>query len=312
MMTAEEEVGKMSNGVVVLGSANADLVVEVERRPGAGETLLGSDLRVHPGGKGANQAAAAARAGAETTFIGRVGDDDYGRLLRDALADAGVDVSALGIGDGPTGTALILLTPDGENSIVVSPGENREVCTAIVDAAAEAWRDASVLVASMEIPEETVAYALERAGRTGVRVVLNAAPARRLEHSILRWCDPLIVNEHEAGIVLGNESLAPEDLARGLREAGTRSVIITLGVAGALVADSDGLRSIPAHVVRAVDTTGAGDAFVGATACELANGASLTDAVRFATAMSAIAVQHAGAQSSYRDRAEVEELLTWD
>lgn len=297
------------SSVVVLGSANADLVVEVERRPGAGETLLGSDLRVHPGGKGANQAAAAARAGADTAFIGRVGDDDHGRLLRTRLAEAGVDTTAVGVGDGATGTALILLTPDGENSIVVSPGENREVDRAMVDAAAEAIRAASVLVVSMEIPEDTVSYALELAGTARVRIVLNAAPARRLDQDVLRWCDPLIVNEHEAGIVLGDGTLDTAGLALGLLEAGARSVVITLGAAGALVADGDGLRSIPAHVVRAVDTTGAGDAFVGATACELARGANLADAVRFATAMSAIAVQHPGAQSSYPDRSDVERLL---
>jgi len=298
------------SGVVVLGSANADLVVEVPRRPHGGETLTGSDLHVFPGGKGANQAAAAARAGAATRFLGSVGDDGNGAFLREHLQAAGVQVHGVRAGARPTGTAMILLTPDGENSIVVSPGANHAVDIAMAEAMAPVWLDAGVLVLNLEIPHETVRHVVARAHAAGVRVLLNAAPAARLDAATLAACDPLVVNEYEAAIALGADGETDFDaLAAALRRAGARGVVITLGAAGALVADADGVDRIPAYRVEVVDTTGAGDAFVGATACELARGVPLRDAVRFATAMSAIAVQRKGAQSSYADRAEVEQFM---
>lgn len=298
------------SGVVVLGSANADLVVEVPRRPHGGETLTGSDLHVFPGGKGANQAAAAARAGASTRFLGCVGDDGNGAFLREHLQAAGVQVDGVRSVGRPTGTAMILLTPDGENSIVVSPGANHAVDGAMAQAMAPAWLDAGVLVLNLEIPHDTVRQVVARAHAAGVRVLLNAAPAARLDAATLAACDPLVVNEYEAAIALGAASETDfEELAQGLLRAGARAVVITLGAAGALVADEHGVDSIPAYRVEVVDTTGAGDAFVGATACELARGVPLRDAVRFATAMSAVAVQRKGAQSSYADRAEVERFM---
>ncbi len=300
------------SGVVVLGSANADLVVEVPRRPRGGETLTGSDLHVFPGGKGANQGAAAARAGAPTRFLGCVGDDGNGAFLREHLREAGVQVDGVRAGGRPTGTAMILLTPDGENSIVVSPGANHAVDVAMAEAMAPAWLDAGLLVLNLEIPHDTVRHVVARAHAAGVRGLLNAAPAALLDDATLAACDPLVVNEYEAAIALGADADADADfeaLAEGLRRAGARSVVITLGAAGALVADGDGVDRIPAYRVDVVDTTGAGDAFVGATACELARGVPLRDAVRFATAMSAIAVQRKGAQSSYAGRAEVEQFM---
>ena len=295
--------------VVVLGSANADLVVEVGRRPHGGETVLGSDLVVRPGGKGANQAAAAARAGAGTTFVGCVGEDAYGQLATSALRSAGVDVSYVRTSERATGTAVVLLTPDGENSIVVSPGANTAVDGSLADAAAVRAGAAGLLVVSLEIPADVAWRAVGRAFDAGARVLLNAAPARAVEDDVLGACDPLVVNEHEAAIVLGGSDGGPHDLARELLGRGARSVVITLGAAGSVVADAKGVDAIPAHRVEAVDTTGAGDAFVGATACELSRGASLRDAVRFATAMSAISVGAKGAQDSYPDRAEVESFL---
>lgn len=301
----------MTGTVTVIGSANIDLVVEVDRRPGAGETIMGSDLQTHPGGKGANQAAAAARAGAPTRLVACVGDDPHGALQRTSLSDAGVDTGLVQISDRPTGTALILLTADGENSIVVSPGANADVSPAMVDGAVRSAGDDGVVVLSMEIPTAIVTYAAERAADAGIRVVLNAAPAHRLDEATLGRCDPLIVNEHEAQTVLGDGAAVDHDddfdrLASALVARGARSVVVTLGAAGAAVAEEGGVYRVPAHRVDAIDTTGAGDAFVGAVACELARGASLHDAVTFATAMSAVAVQRMGAQSSYADRAEVE------
>ncbi len=300
----------MVSNVVVLGSANADLVVEVPRRPGGGETLLGSDLQLFAGGKGANQAAAAARGGATTRFLGCVGADAHGEFLRRHLTDAGVDVSGVRTGSRPTGTALILLTPDGENSIVVSPGANAAVDVAMVEEMSPVWMSADVLILNLEVPLETVTHLVARAAAGGVRLLLNAAPAVHFDRAVLEACHPLVVNEYEAQIVLGSAPDASfDELAAGLLAAGARSVVITLGAAGALVGDATGITLVPAYRVEAVDTTGAGDAFVGATACELARGADLREAVRFATAMSAIAVQSKGAQSSYPDRDRVEEFL---
>ncbi|MFJ4175149.1 ribokinase [Microbacterium sp. NPDC089696] len=298
--------------VAVLGSANADLVVEVDRRPEAGETLLGSDLRVFAGGKGANQAASSARSGAETSFIACVGDDDHGSLLRTALADAGVDVAGMVRVDRPTGTALILVTPDGENSIVVSPGANHALDIDRADAAAARWADADVLVLNLETPLPTVEHVAVAAAARGVRVLMNAAPAHPLRRDVLEVCDPLVVNEHEARILAdgGDGSDSFEGLARILLDRGARSVVITLGSAGALHADAEGFGTVPSYAVDVVDTTGAGDAFVGAMACELARGVGLRDAVAFATAAAAVSVQSMGAQSSYPDRDAVERWLT--
>lgn len=300
--------------VAVLGSANADIVVHVERRPLGGETLMGGDLEQYPGGKGANQAAAAARSGAHVVFLGAVGRDAHGEFLLRSLGAAGVDTSHVTKVDRPTGTALILVTPDGENSIVVSPGANGTIDIPAAEAVSEHWLQADVLVMNMEIPFETVQHVAARAAAAGVRVVLNVAPARAIEPALLRLCDPLLVNEHEARIALGDVALptaAPfEALAQALLEAGARSVVITLGAQGALVAGPTGMARVPAHKVAVVDTTGAGDAFVGATAAELALGVPLEEALAYATAVSALAVTRAGAQSSYLDRSAVEQFIT--
>lgn len=304
----------MSAEVVVVGSANADLVVQVPRRPGGGETLLGGDLQLLPGGKGANQAAAAGRCGADVAFVGCIGSDANGGFLRGQLEAAGVGTSALAEGSRPSGTAIIFLTPDGENSIVVSPGANHELDVERVERSAGTWASARVVVLSLEIPHETAFHVAARAAGAGTRVILNAAPATRLGPAVLAVCDPLIVNEHEAleALGVGEDDPDAEDyprLAERLRAAGARSVVVTLGADGAVIADADGLSRVPAYAVRAVDTTGAGDAFVGAVAGELAAGSALLDAVRFATAVSAVSVQRVGAQASYADRAEVEAFI---
>lgn len=295
--------------VAVLGSVNADLVVEVNRRPSAGETLLGSDLRLHAGGKGANQAAAAARVGAETTFVGGVGDDEHAAFLRAELLRAGVDIEMVHTVDRPTGTAMILVTPDGENSIVVSPGANHALDPRFVDLTAQAWLRSDVLVMNLETPLSTVSHAAALAASEDVRVLINAAPATALDAPTLSVCDPVVVNEHEARAILGDGESPFESLARRFLEAGARSAIITLGAAGALVADGCSIDLVPSYSVPVVDTTGAGDAFVGAIACELARGASLRDAVHFATAVAAISVQRRGSQSSYPNRREVDAFV---
>ncbi len=280
--------------LVVVGSANADLVVGVERRPGAGETVLGSDLVVHPGGKGANQAVAAARLGAATALLGRVGEDAHGQLLTTSLRDAGVDTGALLTGGAATGVALITVDPDGDNSIVVSPGANARLTPADVRAAEPLLAGARVISLQLEIPLETVAEAAAVARRNGTRVVLNPSPPARLPAEVLAVCDPLVVNEHEAAVLLGDGPSeagsdtsekevpdrrdAPEDWARALvGEAGCRSVVVTLGAAGAVIAEADGSGTVattrvPSPRVKAVDTTGAGDAFTAALAWRLGRG----------------------------------------
>ncbi|GHE55493.1 ribokinase [Streptomyces longispororuber] len=297
--------------LLVVGSANADLVTAVARRPGPGETVLGSDLAVHPGGKGANQAVAAARLGARTALLARVGDDAYGRLLLDSQESAGVDTAGVLVGGAPTGVALITVDPSGDNSIVVAPGANARLTPDDVRAAGELFAAAPVVSVQLEIPLETVAE-VARALAPGARLVLNPSPPAPLPPEVLEACDPLIVNEHEARVVLQGAGAdvpdAPEDWARHLLGLGPRSVVVTLGAEGALVATAEGTERVPSVKVDAVDTTGAGDAFTAALAWRLGAGEDLATAARFAARVGALAVTRAGAQVSYPTGAEVAAL----
>lgn len=295
--------------LLVVGSANADLVIDVERRPGAGETVLGGDLAVHPGGKGANQAVAAARLGAGTALLARVGDDGHGRLLLDSLRAAGVDPAGVLVGGAPTGVALITVDPSGDNSIVVSPGANGRLTPADVRAAGGLLRSSRVVSTQLEIPLETVVEVV-RSLPEGGRFVLNPSPPVPLPPEVLAACDPLIVNEHEAKVILGDDRAgdAPEEWARLLLAEGPRSVVVTLGAEGALVADADGVTRVASVKVDAVDTTGAGDAFTAALAWKLGTGASLARAAGYAARVGALAVTRRGAQESFPTGAEVAAL----
>ncbi|MCQ6551758.1 ribokinase [Streptomyces sp. C10-9-1] len=295
--------------LLVIGSANADLVVGVERRPGPGETVLGSELDVHPGGKGANQAVAAARLGARTALLARVGDDAYGRLLLDAQQAAGVDTAGVLVGGAPTGVALITVDPSGDNSIVVSPGANGKLAPGDVRAAGSLLHASRVVSAQLEIPLETVVEAV-RGLAPGTRFVLNPSPPRPLPPEVLRACDPLIVNEHEARVILGGErgGEEPAGWARALLARGPRSVVVTLGAQGAWVASAQGAVLVPAVRVDAVDTTGAGDAFTAALAWRLGRGDALADAAAYAVRVGAAAVTKAGAQASYPTPGDVAAL----
>ncbi|MFJ2814505.1 ribokinase [Streptomyces sp. NPDC087294] len=314
--------------LLVVGSANADLVIDVERRPGAGETVLGGDLAVHPGGKGANQAVAAARLGARTALLARVGDDGHGRLLLDAQRAAGVDTASVLVGGAPTGVALITVDPSGDNSIVVSPGANGRLTPGDVRDAGALFRGARVVSTQLEIPLETVVEVV-RSLAEGSRFVLNPSPPRPLPQEVLAACDPLIVNEHEAKVILGDSAGdggagdggagdggagdggvgdEPADWARQLLAAGPRSVVVTLGAEGALVADATGVTRVASVKVDAVDTTGAGDAFTAALAWRLGAGATLAEAAGYAARVGAAAVTRRGAQESYPTGAEVEAL----
>ncbi|MFF7738830.1 PfkB family carbohydrate kinase [Streptomyces sp. NPDC007984] len=292
--------------LLVVGSANADLVIGVERRPGAGETVLGSDLAVHPGGKGANQAVAAARLGARTALLARVGDDAHGRLLLESQRAAGVDTVGVLVGGAPTGVALITVDPSGDNSIVVSPGANSRLTPEDVAAAGCLFQSSRVVSAQLEIPLETVVEAV-RSLSPESRFVLNPSPPRPLPREVLAACDPLIVNEHEAKVILGDAAVGdtPEDWARILLAKGPRSVVVTLGAHGALVASAEGVARVPAVTVDAVDTTGAGDSFTAALAWRLGAGESLAQAAAYAARVGAATVTKEGAQASFPTAAEV-------
>ncbi|WP_127128483.1 ribokinase [Georgenia sp. SYP-B2076] len=292
----------MSGHVVVVGSANVDLVVDVPRHPGPGETILGGELVRSPGGKGANQAVAAARAGgADTTFLGALGRDDAAELLLASLERAGVHTDLVARPHAGTGTALISVTADGENAIIVAPGANSLLT--VDDRAAARLAQADVVLAQLEVPLETV-LAAARARRRGAVFALNAAPSRDLPADVWAEVDLLIVNEHEAADLArttgGEQSAAeaPTELAMALL-ARVPAVVITLGAAGALVAErgADPV-TVPAPRVTPVDTTGAGDTFCGVLAAALAHGEPLAVAARRAAAAGALAVTRPGAQAA--------------
>lgn len=282
----------MNTEVLIVGSANADLVVPVDRRPGGGETVLGGDTEISPGGKGANTAVAAARLGADVALLGAVGDDAYGTLLLDSLRESGVHTDLVRTTKRPTGIAYITVTPDGENSILVSPGANTALEPADVDGVFDGVK---VMVVSLEIPLPTVEYAVAAAAKAGVRVLLNLSPVAKVSPATLSALDVLLVNEHEAAWLLGSDDYDPA----ALLDVGPRSAVVTMGARGAVVVTVDGLTEVDSPKVEAVDTTGAGDAFAGALAASLAEGASLADAARQAVRVAAVSVTRRGAQPSY-------------
>ena len=291
---------------MVVGSVNRDYVCRVPAVPRPGETVLGGELRLGSGGKGGNQAVAAARLGAPTTLVACLGSDADGRALLHDLEAAGVDTAGVETVDQlRTGAAFVMVAEDGENSIVVAPGANGRLDADFVrDRVAGRLRPSDVLVVQAEIPPDGVQAAMAEAARVGVRAVLNLAPYRAMPESVLAMADPLVVNEGEARAVLGLTDDHPTDaseLATRLRER-SRSVVVTVGGAGAVVASGDSVDLVPAEAVQVVDSTGAGDAFTGALAAALSGGADLGAAVRLGVAAGSHAVGRAGAQASYPTR----------
>ncbi|MCK7641961.1 ribokinase [Corynebacterium sp. P6145] len=290
--------------VTVVGSINADLTVTVARRPGPGETVMASGGGISPGGKGANQAVAAALQGAEVRFVGAVGDDAYAAPATAVLRSSGVDLSAVEEIPGATGLAVITVDETGENSIMVIPGANAAVDADLVDRWRGTVADAGIVLLQGEIPASGFLAAVRAA--TG-RVVVNLAPVVEVDRAALLRADPLMANEHEAGMILtqlgfdGDAAVAagPDACARALVEAGFASVILTLGAEGALVATPGRRQRIPSPSVTPVDTTGAGDAFAGAFVARLAAGDDLVTAARHAVRVGAYAVTGHGAQDSY-------------
>jgi len=295
--------------IVVLGSSNTDLTVRVPRLPRAGETVLGDALVTAAGGKGANQAVAAARAGGAVTFIARLGRDAFGAQARRGLEAEGIDVRFVGSdARQPSGVALICVAKSGENSIAVAGGANGKLAAADVVRARTAIRAAAVLVVQLEVPLAAVAAGVRLASEHSVLVILNPAPAQRLERALLRRVTILTPNEHEATTLTGARD--PKRAARALLAAGVGTVIVTLGARGAWLASRGGEELIPAFPVRARDTTAAGDVFNGALAVALAEGRPLPAAVRFANAAAALSVTVLGAQPSVPNRPAIERLLS--
>ncbi len=298
------------SGVFVVGSINQDFVLRLERRPEPGETVTDAELSLHPGGKGANGAVAAARLGAGVAILGRVGDDPFGEELLTNLRDNGVDTSQVEAVPGvPTGSAFVTVTPDGENAIVVSPGANRRFGQREVEAASEDLERARVLVAQLEVGLEAVEAAAHIVTGNGGRFLLNLAPPREVPDALLRRCDPLVVNQYEAAFLLGEGARDPEESAKRLLELGPGSVVVTLGAAGAvLAAGGSTIRHFPAPEVEVVDTTGAGDAFVGALAAKLSEDTPLEEAVPYAVLAGSVAVMREGAQGSLPTPEDVRQL----
>lgn len=298
-----------SPGIVVVGSLNRDYVCTVDRLPVPGETRLGTELTLWCGGKGGNQAAAAALVGAgvQVAMVGAVGDDADGTAVVAGLREAGVDVDDVAVRrDVRTGTALITVADDGENTIVVAPGANHSVDAQEVRAVLRR-RAPSVVVVQGELPPAIVTAVLEEAAALGARPVLNLAPVIPVDASVLAICDPLVVNALEAGTLLQRTLAGPDDLEAAVRELSrrARSVVVTGGASGAWTSEDGRVRHVPARPATVVDTTGAGDAFTGALVVALALGRDLETAATWGAAVAAYAVGGAGAQASFPRGAEV-------
>lgn len=301
--------------IVVIGSSNTDMVVKAPHLPAAGETVLGGEFMMNAGGKGANQAVAAARYGGRVSFVARVGDDMFGRQTLEAMREDGIDTSYVAVDrEHASGVALISVNAEGENSIVVASGANMALGRGHIDRAAGEIRAADVVLMQLEVPVSTVAYAAEVAAAAGVPVILNPAPAptEPLGAELLSRLEAITPNRSEAARISGIEVTdigSARRAAEAIHAMGVRNVIITLGGEGSLMYDGVHFEHVEAVRVEAVDTTAAGDTFNGVLACCMAEGRTLAEAARMAGVAAAISVTRMGAQSAAPTRAEVEAFI---
>ncbi len=294
--------------ILVVGSINMDLVVRVHHAPKPGETILGEAFETFPGGKGANQAVAAARMGGEVTMVGRVGNDDFGDTLIQGLVENQIRTTyVIKDTNAPTGIAMIAVAADGQNIIMVAAGANSEVSIEDVNSTRDLMRETDLLLVQLECPLETVSAAIDLAKAYEVPVVLNPAPAQPLSKALLAKVDVLTPNETELAILCDDK-----DVERGieaLRKGGVGNLVVTMGANGARVVNDEIDEHLPSFEITAVDSTAAGDAFNGALAVGLAEGKPLVEAVRYGVAAGALATTKRGAQPSLPTREAVEELL---
>ena len=300
--------------IAVVGSSNTDMIVKVPRIPKPGETILGGTFASAAGGKGANQAVAAARAGGEVTFIARIGDDMFGRQAQQGFKSDHIDVGHVKTDpNAPSGVALIFVDDKGENSIAVASGANAKLSPQDVEEARDIIQSADILLMQLETPLETVEKAAEIAKQAGVRVILNPAPACPLDDALLSTLSVITPNESEAELLTGiavSDIPSAEKASMVLLDRGLEMVVVTLGSKGAYMKTRDQAEVVPGFEVKAVDATAAGDVFNGSLAVALAEGKSLIDAVQFANAAAALSVTKLGAQPSALHRDEIERMLS--
>lgn len=291
------------NKIVVIGSCNMDITVTAPKRPLAGETILGTGINISPGGKGANQAVAAARMGADVTMVGAIGQDAYGDMMLQALKKEKIDTTYLvRRHDAPTGTAHITLA-EGDNSIIVILGANATVDAAVVDQAWPAIAQADLVMLQHEIPAPTIAYALEKCHAAGIKVLLNPAPAAPVSEASVRAATYLTPNEHEFATIY------PDHDRDELVRQNNGKLLVTLGKEGVIYGMNNEVQKVPAFTVTPVDTTGAGDTFNGALAAALVKGDPLAEAVRVGNAAAALSVLKLGAQEGMPTLEEVTAFL---
>lgn len=303
----------MSNKIVVIGSSNTDMIIRMQRIPAPGETVIGGTFSTAPGGKGANQAVAAARAGGDVTFIARIGNDMFGQEALVGFINDNIDVTHVSTDpEAPSGVASIFVDANGQNSIAVASGANANLSPDDIARAQEDIKSADILVMQLETPIETITTAAKIAHDHGVKTILNPAPAQPLSDDLLKTISILTPNESEAQLLTGIQVKTDDDVkkaAESLLDRGFETVLITLGEKGVFMATADHTEMIPAFKVDPVDTTAAGDVFNGSLAVAIAEGKPLNDAILFANAAAALSVTKLGAQPSAPTRKDIDDFL---
>ena len=300
--------------ITIIGSSNTDLIMQVDKTPGPGETIIGKKFSVTPGGKGANQAVAAARSGGDVSFIGCIGKDVFGNLAIEKLDKDNIDTSSIyRESDAPSGMALVYVDADGENSISIAPGSNFELSPKNIDESLGTLSNTKIILTQLEIPIETVEHAAQLAQERGITFILDPAPAASLSDNLMGNVDIITPNETEAekltGIALTNETNI-RSACEKLHKQGVGTIIITLGSRGAFLSNSDYCLLIPTYKVDPIDTTGAGDIFNGALARAMSEYEDIREAIKFANAAAAISVTKLGAQASAPKKSEIEAFLS--